>query len=155
MLSLFYDASAVVIGVPASDRFLHSYFDISSEDDVRKRREKVQGRSRPWIDHSKTHCRTFRAAGNRRRRGSACADGCAIQEASHARRNQAHPAARILNQPLIVIFEDLHWIDRRVAGLLNLLADSIGTARILLLVNYPPEYSHGWGQQDLLHAVAA
>ena len=60
-----------------------------------------------------------------------------------------------LNQPLMVIFEDLHWIDDETQALLDLLADSIGTAKILLLVNYRPEYSHQMGQQDLLHAVAA
>jgi len=49
-----------------------------------------------------------------------------------------------LNQPLMVIFEDLHWIDEQTQELLNLLADSIGTAKFLLLVNYRPEYSHQW-----------
>src|ERR1700674_3836335 len=47
-----------------------------------------------------------------------------------------------LNQPLMVIFEDLHWIDEQTQELLNLLADSIGTAKFLLLVNYRLEYSH-------------
>jgi predicted ATPase len=40
-----------------------------------------------------------------------------------------------LNQPLMVIFEDLHWIDAQTQDLLNLFADSIGTAKFLLLVN--------------------
>ena len=52
-----------------------------------------------------------------------------------------------LNQPLMVIFEDLHWIDEQTQELLNLLADSIGTAKILLLVNYRPEYSHQWSSK--------
>ena len=52
-----------------------------------------------------------------------------------------------LNQPLMVIFEDLHWIDEQTQELLNLLADSIGTAKILLLVNYRPEYSHQWNSK--------
>ena len=60
-----------------------------------------------------------------------------------------------LNQPLMVIFEDLHWIDEETQALLNLLADSIANAKILLLVNYRPEYSHQWGIEDLLHAAAA
>ena len=47
----------------------------------------------------------------------------------------------------MVIFEDLHWIDEATQELLNLLADSIGTAKILLLVNYRPEYSHQWGSK--------
>jgi predicted ATPase len=52
-----------------------------------------------------------------------------------------------LNQPLMVIFEDLHWIDEQTQEFLNLLADSIGTAKILLLVNYRPEYSHQWNSK--------
>jgi tetratricopeptide (TPR) repeat protein len=52
-----------------------------------------------------------------------------------------------LNQPLIVVFEDLHWIDEQTQEFLNLLADSIGTAKVLLLVNYRPEYSHQWGSK--------
>jgi class 3 adenylate cyclase len=49
-----------------------------------------------------------------------------------------------LKQPLIVIFEDLHWIDEQTQALLDLLGDSIATARILLLVNYRPEYADQW-----------
>ena len=53
-----------------------------------------------------------------------------------------------LNQPLIVIFEDLHWIDGQTQALLDLLADSIASARVLLLVNYRPEYRHEWGNKS-------
>src|SRR5262249_15859553 len=49
-----------------------------------------------------------------------------------------------LRQPTAVMFEDLHWIDDQTQALLNLLTDSLANARILLLVNYRPEYHHGW-----------
>jgi len=52
-----------------------------------------------------------------------------------------------LNQPLVVIFEDLHWIDGETQALLDLLADGIANARVLLLVNYRPEYSHAWSNK--------
>jgi len=52
-----------------------------------------------------------------------------------------------LNQPVAVIFEDLHWIDGETQALLNLLADSIANARVALLVNYRPEYRHEWGNK--------
>jgi hypothetical protein len=52
-----------------------------------------------------------------------------------------------LNQPLMVIFEDLHWLDAESQGLLNLLADSIANAPVLMLVNYRPEYTHSWGSK--------
>jgi predicted ATPase len=41
-----------------------------------------------------------------------------------------------LNQPTVVIFEDLHWIDGETQALLDLLADGIANVRVLLLVNY-------------------
>jgi class 3 adenylate cyclase/tetratricopeptide (TPR) repeat protein len=48
-------------------------------------------------------------------------------------------------QPLLVMFEDLHWIDGETQALLDSLVESLPTARLLLLVNYRPEYQHGWG----------
>jgi tetratricopeptide (TPR) repeat protein len=50
-------------------------------------------------------------------------------------------------QPLVVVFEDLHWIDGETQALLDSLVDSLGSARLLLLVNYRPEYQHGWGSK--------
>src|SRR5262249_17959743 len=52
-----------------------------------------------------------------------------------------------LNQPLMLIFEDLHWIDSETQALLNSLTDGIANARVLLLVNYRPEYHHDWGSR--------
>ena len=48
-------------------------------------------------------------------------------------------------QPLLLLIEDLHWIDSETQTLLDSLVDSLPTARLLLLVNYRPEYQHGWG----------
>ena len=48
-------------------------------------------------------------------------------------------------QPLLVVFEDLHWIDSETQALLDGLVESLPTARLLLLVNYRPEYQHAWG----------
>jgi class 3 adenylate cyclase/tetratricopeptide (TPR) repeat protein len=48
-------------------------------------------------------------------------------------------------QPVLVVFEDLHWIDSETQALLDNLVESLPTARLLLLVNYRPEYQHGWG----------
>jgi tetratricopeptide (TPR) repeat protein len=47
-------------------------------------------------------------------------------------------------QPLLLVFEDLHWIDSETQALLNSLVESLPTARLLLLVNYRPEYQHSW-----------
>jgi len=50
-------------------------------------------------------------------------------------------------QPLLVVFEDLHWIDSETQALLDGLVESIPAARLLLLVNYRPEYRHEWGSK--------
>jgi tetratricopeptide (TPR) repeat protein len=50
-------------------------------------------------------------------------------------------------QPLLLVFEDLHWIDSETQALLDRLVEGLPTARILLLVNYRPEYQHGWGSK--------
>src|SRR4030095_3589800 len=50
-------------------------------------------------------------------------------------------------QPLLLVFEDLHWIDTETQALLDRLVDSLPTACLLLLVNYRPEYQHGWGSK--------
>ena len=57
-------------------------------------------------------------------------------------------------QPLLLIFEDLHWIDSETQALLDTLVESLPTARILLLVNYRPGVSARLGRQDLLHTTA-
>src|SRR2546422_897151 len=49
--------------------------------------------------------------------------------------------------PLLLVFEDLHWIDAETQALLDSLVESLPTVRLLLLVNYRPEYQHGWGNK--------
>src|SRR3989475_4644461 len=50
-------------------------------------------------------------------------------------------------QPLLLVCEDLHWIDSETQALLDRLIESLPTAQLLLLVNYRPEYQHGWGSK--------
>jgi class 3 adenylate cyclase/tetratricopeptide (TPR) repeat protein len=50
-------------------------------------------------------------------------------------------------QPVFVVVEDLHWIDPQTQAVLDALVESLPTARILLLVNYRPEYEHRWGSR--------
>jgi class 3 adenylate cyclase len=50
-------------------------------------------------------------------------------------------------QPLLLVFENLHWIDAETQAFLDGLVESLPTARLLLLVNYRPEYQHSWDQK--------
>jgi class 3 adenylate cyclase len=51
-------------------------------------------------------------------------------------------------QPLLLVFEDLHWIDEATQALLDSLVESLPATRILLLVNYRPEYRHQWASRS-------
>ena len=122
---------------------LRNYFDISTLDDERKRREKVAGKI-AMLDRSleETLPYLFSLLGI-----VEGLDPLAQMDGPIKKRRTLEAIKRIvlresLNQPLMVIFEDLHWIDEATQEFLNLLADSLGTAKILLLVNYRPEYSH-------------
>jgi tetratricopeptide (TPR) repeat protein len=50
-------------------------------------------------------------------------------------------------QPLLLVCEDLHWVDTETQALLDGLIDSVPTARMLLVVDYRPEYQHGWASK--------
>jgi class 3 adenylate cyclase len=127
---------------------LHGYFGIEPLDDARRRREKINGRIvtlDPVLEDTRPYLFALLglAEGN---------DPLAQMDAEVKKRRTLEAIKRILlresvNQPLMVIFEDLHWIDEQTQALVNLLADSIGTAKILLLLNYRPEYHHSWGNK--------
>jgi class 3 adenylate cyclase len=127
---------------------LRSYFEIIPENDERKRREKVNGKV-ITLDRSLEDTLPYLFGLLGIVEGE---DPLAQMDGQIKRRRTLDAIKRILlreslNQPLMVIFEDLHWIDEQTQALLNLLADSIGTAKILLLINYRPEYSHQWGSK--------
>src|SRR6185437_6084714 len=127
---------------------LRNYFRITSDDDERTRREKVTGRVLA-LDRSLDDTLPYLFSLLVIVEGE---DPLVQMDGQIRKRRTLESIKRIvlresLNQPLMVIFEDLHWIDQQTQELLNLLADSIGTAKALLLVNYRPEYSHQWNSK--------
>ena len=48
-------------------------------------------------------------------------------------------------RPLILAYEDLHWIDRSSEEVFKYFLDSISGAKILLIFTYRPEFVHTWG----------
>ena len=128
---------------------LHGYFEITSDDDARKRREKVGGKML-MLDRALEDALPylFSLLGI-----SDTPDPLAQTDGQVKMRRTLDAIKRVLlreslNQPLIVIFEDLHWIDGETQALLNLLADGIANTHILLMVNYRPEYHHEWGNRS-------
>jgi class 3 adenylate cyclase/predicted ATPase len=128
---------------------LHGYFGIDLADDGRKRRERVIGKLLA-LDQSLEDTLPYLFALLGIHEGE---DPLARIDLQTRRRHTQEALKRIvlresLNQPLIVVFEDLHWVDGETQAWLNLLADSLANARVLLLVNYRPEYRHGWSNRS-------
>ena len=46
-----------------------------------------------------------------------------------------------------MVVADLHWIDSESQALVDALIESLPTARVLLVVDYRPEYQHAWASK--------
>ena len=57
-------------------------------------------------------------------------------------------ATESARQPVVLIFEDLHWIDTQTRVLLGRLVERIASERILVLATYRPEYERDWPAAD-------
>src|SRR5262249_24616523 len=127
---------------------LRGYFKIDSRDDPRKIREKVTGKVLTVAP----------ALGSAVPALLALLD-VPIEDVSWSaldpvqRRQRTLDAVKHLllqeskGQPLLGVFEDLPWIDAEPQALLDGLAESLPTARLLLLVSFRPEYQHGWASR--------
>ena len=51
-------------------------------------------------------------------------------------------------QPLLLLSEDLHWIDGETQAVLDQLVESLPTVPLLVVVTYRPEYAHGWASKS-------
>ncbi len=127
---------------------LKSYFNIQAQDDERKRREKVDGKVL-MLDRSLEDTLPYLFA----LLGIEEQPSPLQQMDAQIRRRRTFEALKklflreSLNQSLILIFEDLHWIDEETQGFLDVLSESVASAKLLLLTNYRPEYRHEWGQK--------
>ena len=127
---------------------LRAYFQIEPRDDARKIREKVTGKLlsldralEPWLS------------------GFLWLLEIPVEEPQWENLEPPQRRQRTLDgvkrlllresqvQPVLVVFEDLHWIDAETQAFLDGLVESLPAARLLLLVNYRPEYQHSWSSK--------
>ncbi|RDK10287.1 adenylate/guanylate cyclase domain-containing protein [Cupriavidus lacunae] len=126
-----------------------NYFQIELQDDERRCREKVAGRVLmldrtledllPYLLHLLGIADPISALPNmdsqiRRQRTFEAITRLLVRESQ--------------NQPLELLFEDLQWLDNETEAFLDVLVDHLPGARILLLLNYRPEYQHDWSAED-------
>jgi len=128
---------------------LRSYFRVETRDDVRAIRVKVTGNLLTlddalreaippilWLLDALAEDSLFLALdpADRRRRTLAAVKAVLLRESQV--------------QPLLVVFEDVHWIDSETQTFLDGLVESLPAGPILLAVNYRPEYQHAWGSKS-------
>jgi class 3 adenylate cyclase/tetratricopeptide (TPR) repeat protein len=125
---------------------LKSYFGIEASDDPRRVREKLIGKllaldedlrpARPILEGLldlpvEDAAWTSLSADQRRQRVLDAVKRLVLRESKV--------------QPVLLVFEDLHWVDAATQALLDDVIESLPSNRVLLLVNYRPEYRHEWG----------
>ena len=149
---LILESSSVSYGkatpyLPLID-LLKSYFKIADRDDTRAIRAKVTGNLLTldealkasiapvlWLLDALPEEHEFLALGTAQRQASTF----------EAVKRVLFRESR--SQPLLLVFEDLHWIDAGTQAMLDSVVESLPTAPVLLAVNYRPEYQHAWGHK--------
>ncbi|MGE5850411.1 MAG: AAA family ATPase, partial [Candidatus Methylomirabilota bacterium] len=128
---------------------LKAYFQIEARDDARKIREKVTGKILTLDRALEPYLPAFLVLLD------VPLDGLEWQtlDLSQRRQRTLEGIKRLILresqvQPVLLVFEDLHWIDSETQAFLDSLVEGLPTARILLLTNYRPEYQHGWGSKS-------
>ncbi|AOJ40392.1 ATP synthase subunit beta [Burkholderia lata] len=126
---------------------LKNYFQITTQDDERRCREKVIGKAlaleRSFEDLVPYVLYLL---------GIGEGEPVLVEMDPQIRRERTFDAIRQLlaresrNQPVHLLFEDLQWLDRETEAFLTGLIDHVPDARILLLVNYRPEYQPAWAR---------
>src|SRR5262249_37484242 len=133
---------------------LRGYFQVEPRDDTRKIREKVTGKLLSLDRALEAALPALLALLD-----------VPVEEESWTRLDPPQRRQRTLDavkrlllheshvQPLVVIFEDLHWIDGETQAALDGLVESLPATRMLVLVNHRPEYQHAWGSKTYFRQV--
>src|SRR3990170_4695537 len=122
---------------------LRRYFRIGDDDDPDHVREKVIGRLLALDERLRDAVPRFLdllGGGD---------DQAAAEDADHRRRLRVDAVKRLFlreseRQPVVLIFEDLHWVDDDTLALLGSLVEGLPTSRLLLLTNFRPEFTPPW-----------
>jgi class 3 adenylate cyclase/tetratricopeptide (TPR) repeat protein len=124
---------------------LKGYFNIQDRNDLREIRDKVIGKVLSLDESLKSVLPAILALldvpvedpawraldpGQRRQRTLDSIKGLLMRE-TH-------------KQPVLLVLEDLHWIDGATQALLDALVEGLASQRLLLLATYRPEYQHTW-----------
>jgi class 3 adenylate cyclase/predicted ATPase len=124
---------------------LKQYLQLGSEDDAARRRDKIATRLRV-LDPELEDCLPYLYY----LLGIVEPDSPLVQMDARLRRRRTLESIRRLlvresrDAPLVLVFEDLQWLDSETGAFLNFVVEGLPGTHILLLLNYRPEYRHSW-----------
>jgi class 3 adenylate cyclase len=128
---------------------LKAYFDVGDRDNARTVRERVTGKLMTLDDTLRPTLPAFLDLLDVPVEDEQWRD---FDPSQRRQRTQDAVRALLLResrvQPLVLVFEDLHWIDGETQAILDSLVESLPTACLLLLVNYRPEFQDLWGNKS-------
>src|SRR5215470_1297246 len=128
---------------------LQSYFQLEERDDPRRVREKVTGKLLTLDESLRPTLPAFLQLLD-----------VPVDDAEWQTPNLPQRRQRMLDavkqlilregqvQPVLAVFENLHWLDSESQAFLDSLVDSLPLARALILVSYRPEYQHAWNRKS-------
>jgi class 3 adenylate cyclase/tetratricopeptide (TPR) repeat protein len=147
---LVLESSAVSFGKTASlmpvVELMKTYFGVEDRDDHRRVRERLTGKLLTLDEALRPELPALQAL-----LGLPVDDAAWLSLGTEQQRQRRLAAVRRVllresqTQPLLLVFEDLQWIDADTQAFLEGLVESLPSYRLLLLVNYRPEHRHGWG----------
>jgi class 3 adenylate cyclase/tetratricopeptide (TPR) repeat protein len=56
-------------------------------------------------------------------------------------------------RPLVIVIEDLHWIDKTSEEFLDYLIGWLANVKVMLVLLYRPEYTHSWGNKSYFNRI--
>lgn len=140
-------------GLPLIE-MLHAYFEIEAQDNEAQRREKIKVKIAnldPKLADIQSYLFSFLNLVDEENPLSGMEDADRQQQTWECiKRLFVRESVR---HPLTLLFEDLHWIDVQTEEFLTLLCEVLGTARILLIVNYRPEYVYKWRSKSYVTQI--
>ena len=147
---LVLESSAVSYGKTASlmpvVELMRSYLGVEDGDDGRRVRERLTGKLLTLDEAFRPELPALQAL-----LGLPADDAAWVKLGAEQQRQRVLDAVRRVllresqAQPLLLVLEDLQWIDADTQAFLESLVESLPSYRLLLLVNYRPEHRHGWG----------
>ena len=135
--------------------FLKKSFGIREGDDERAMQDKIRDSIADWDEQSRRAIPYLRYLLNLDPE-----DDAVMKMDPMERRAGIIDSYRLLmrqiskTQPLVLVVEDLHWIDRKSLELLEALVDSVSGQPVLMILTHRPEFRHSLGERSFVSRIA-